>query len=44
VVDIDGRLVGMISLADVARKLSETDPGLVATTLLEISEPAGVHV
>lgn len=44
VVDIDGRLVGMISLADVARKLSETDPGLVATTLLEISEPVGVHV
>ena len=44
VVDVDGRLVGMVSLADVARKLTEMDPGLVATTLDAISEPAAVHV
>lgn len=43
VVDIDGRLVGIVSLADVARKLTERDPGLVAATLDEISQPASVH-
>ena len=43
VVDIDGRLVGMLSLADVARKLAEADPVLLATTLSEISQPAAVH-
>ena len=43
VVDIDGRLVGMLSLADVARKLVEADPVLLATTLSEISQPAAVH-
>jgi len=44
VVDVDGRLVGVVSLADVTRHLAETDPVLVATTVGEISEPASVHV
>jgi CBS domain-containing protein len=44
VVDVDGRLVGVVSLADVARHLAEMDPVLVATTVGEISEPASVHV
>ena len=43
VVDVDGRLVGVVSLADVARKLTETDAALVAATLDEVSQPAGVH-
>ena len=44
VVDIDGRLVGIVSLADVARKLTETAPALVAATLDEVSQPASIHV
>jgi CBS domain-containing protein len=43
VVDIDGRLVGIVSLADIARKLTERDPALVSATVDEISQPASVH-
>lgn len=44
VVDPDGRLVGMLSVADIARKLAAIDPITVATMVAEISEPVGVHV
>lgn len=43
VVDFDGRLVGMLSLADVARKLGSSDPHRVAELIGEISQPVGVH-
>ena len=43
VVDVEGRLVGVVSLADIARKLTELDAGAVAETLREISQPAAVH-
>jgi CBS domain-containing protein len=44
VVDVDGRLVGMLSVADIARKLSAIDPITVATLVAEISQPVAVHV
>jgi CBS domain-containing protein len=44
VVDVDGRLVGMISVADVARKLAATDPVTVASLVDQISQPVAVHV
>ena len=43
VVEPDGRLVGMLSLADVARKLLHTDPHRVAELISEVSQPAAVH-
>jgi CBS domain-containing protein len=44
VVDVDGRLVGMVSLSDIARKLATSDPVTVATLLEQISQPVAVHV
>lgn len=44
VVDVDGRLVGMLSVADIARKLASIDPVIVATLVEQISQPIGVHV
>jgi CBS domain-containing protein len=44
VVDVDGRLVGMISVADVARNLATTDPVTVASLVEQISQPVAVHV
>lgn len=43
VVEPDGRLVGMLSLADIARKLRHTDPHRVAELISEISQPVAVH-
>ena len=43
VVDVDGRLVGMVSVADIARKLATSDPVTVATLLEQISQPVAVH-
>jgi CBS domain-containing protein len=43
VVDVDGRLVGMVSVADIARKLATSDPVTVAMLLEQISQPATVH-
>jgi CBS domain-containing protein len=44
VVDVDGRLVGMLSVADIARKFASIDPVIVATLVEQISQPIGVHV
>jgi len=43
VVEPDGRLVGMLSMADVARKLIHTDWHRVAELISEVSQPASVH-
>jgi len=43
VVEPNGRLVGMVSLADVVRKLRHTDPHRVVELISEVSQPAGVH-
>ncbi|MGE5732195.1 MAG: CBS domain-containing protein [Gemmatimonas sp.] len=44
VVDVDGRLVGVVSVADIARKLATSDPVTGATLIEEISQPVAVHV
>ena len=44
VVDVEGRLVGMVSVADVARRLAAIEPRTVATLVEQISQPAAVHV
>ena len=43
VVEPDGRLVGMLSLADVVRKLQYTDPHRVVELIGEISQPVAIH-
>jgi CBS domain-containing protein len=43
VVESDGRLIGMLSLADVARKLSAIEPKSVAALVAGISQPKAVH-
>ena len=43
VVEPGGRLVGMLSLADIARKLASTDPHCVASLVSELSQPIAVH-
>jgi CBS domain-containing protein len=43
VVESTGHLVGMLTLADVARKLAAIEPKKVATLLEQISTPAAVH-
>jgi CBS domain-containing protein len=43
VVDVDGRLVGIVSVSDIARKLATSDPVTVAAVLEQISQPAAVH-
>ena len=43
VVEDDGRLIGMVSLADIARKLWATEPKSVAALIAGISQPKAVH-
>jgi CBS-domain-containing membrane protein len=43
VIDGDERLIGMLSVADIARKLSATEPKSVAALVAEISQPKAVH-
>lgn len=43
VIDPDGRLVGMVSVADIARKLAASDPATVVTLIDQISQPIAVH-
>ena len=43
VVDTSERVVGMVSLADVARKLGGSNPNRVASLVAEISQPVAVH-
>ena len=43
VVEDDGRIIGMLSLADIARKLWATEPKSIAALIAGISQPKAVH-